>query len=101
MALGSCLGYAPRDNHGRTAGEIGFDQSRAGSMWFKEDRTNAAARMMTLEAKAICSTCPVQSDCLTYAMDGRVDDGVWGGTTGKERKAMRRKARITSMAAVG
>jgi hypothetical protein len=41
------------------------------------------------EAKRVCRTCPAQTQCLAWALDNRVIDGVWGGTTGEERHAMR------------
>jgi len=35
-------------------------------------------------AKAVCATCPVQADCLAYAL--RLDQpGIWGNTTARER----------------
>lgn len=40
------------------------------------------------EAKAICATCPVQAQCLKFAIDNDERDGVWGGLTAKERKAL-------------
>jgi WhiB family redox-sensing transcriptional regulator len=44
-------------------------------------------------AKEICRRCEVQIECLTYALTvpGGVD-GVWGGTTAKERRAIKRVA---------
>ena len=40
-------------------------------------------------ARAVCAACPVTEPCLAYAM-GDVDTmGVWGGTTGRQRRAMR------------
>lgn len=41
-------------------------------------------------AKAICATCPdaTREACLQYAL-ARGEDGIWGGTTGRERRAMR------------
>lgn len=36
----------------------------------------------------ICATCQVRQECLTWAMD-RGEDGVWGGTTSNDRRAMR------------
>ena len=42
------------------------------------------------EAKALCSACAVQLDCLRFAIANAVD-GIWGGTTAKERQAIRRK----------
>lgn len=55
----------------------------------------AAERMATLEVKEFCHGCEVEADCLLYALDGRLDHGVWGGATEDEREAMlsRRRAR--------
>ena len=41
-------------------------------------------------AKAICSSCPVASICLSYAIDNE-NYGVWGGYTPAERSKMRTK----------
>lgn len=43
------------------------------------------------EARAICEPCPVKAECLQYAID--LDshlEGVWGGTTERERRGLRR-----------
>lgn len=37
------------------------------------------------QAKAICHTCPVQADCLVFAIDNKENDGIWGGATTHER----------------
>lgn len=42
-------------------------------------------------AKAICATCPVRLQCLAYALRLHMDDGIWGGTSPKERRQIRRK----------
>jgi WhiB family redox-sensing transcriptional regulator len=39
-------------------------------------------------AKAVCSRCSVHASCLSYAM-ATMPEGVWGGTTGEERRGMR------------
>ena len=44
------------------------------------------------EAKRICRECPVQRQCLKYAMEAPVDHGVWGGLTERERRRRRRLA---------
>jgi WhiB family redox-sensing transcriptional regulator len=46
-------------------------------------------------AKAICARCPVQPQCLAYAL--RVDEtlGIWGGYTEVERR--RRAAAIVNV----
>jgi len=42
-------------------------------------------------AKAICSGCVVRTDCLADALDNRVEFGVWGGMTERERRALLRR----------
>lgn len=46
-------------------------------------------------AKRVCEDCPVQSDCLEYAIEHRIDHGVWGGTSERQRRRII-KARSTS-----
>lgn len=41
-------------------------------------------------AIAVCRTCSVQAACLAAALDAGECDGVWGGTSPAERRAMRR-----------
>ncbi|WP_427925192.1 WhiB family transcriptional regulator [Streptomyces sp. cg40] len=41
------------------------------------------------EAKAVCGRCPVAERCLEWAMRVGQTDGIWGGTTEKERRTMR------------
>lgn len=45
-------------------------------------------------AKQVCSQCPVQQRCLDYAVDTREFEGVWGGLTGNERRAVHRRRRV-------
>jgi WhiB family redox-sensing transcriptional regulator len=57
--------------------------------WFPERGRIAAA------ARRICGTCPVRAQCLDYALSGAdtwhgISTGIWGGTTPRERAAMRR-----------
>ena len=42
------------------------------------------------EAAAICRGCPVALECLADALDHRVEFGVWGGLTERERRAVLR-----------
>lgn len=44
------------------------------------------------DAKEICERCPVQDACLAYALGNADDWGVWGGTTGPERRRMRARS---------
>ncbi len=41
--------------------------------------------------KQICSGCPVRTECLAEALDGRIEFGVWGGLTERERRALLRR----------
>lgn len=48
-------------------------------------------------AKAVCLGCPVRTECLADALDNRVEFGVWGGMTERERRALlRRRPDVTS-----
>jgi WhiB family redox-sensing transcriptional regulator len=42
------------------------------------------ARVQIGAAKAVCARCPVQANCLSYALINQ-PDGIWGGTTREER----------------
>ena len=44
-------------------------------------------------AKRTCAACDVTTACLAYALADPSLEGVWGGTSVRERQAMRRKAR--------
>lgn len=43
-----------------------------------------------LNAKAICSVCPVLKECLTYSLERREKEGVWGGTDPRTRRTLSR-----------
>lgn len=42
-------------------------------------------------AKAVCASCPVQEDCLSYAVELNQTEGIWGGHTPSERRTIRRR----------
>lgn len=42
------------------------------------------------EARQFCRACPVRTECLAHALDHRIEFGVWGGMTERERRALLR-----------
>ncbi len=47
-------------------------------------------------ARRICSDCVVKGPCLEYALLNRIDHGVWGGTSERERRRIARRRRLTA-----
>lgn len=45
-------------------------------------------------ARAICADCPVKTPCLEYALENKVDHGVWGGASERERRRIARRRRL-------
>lgn len=36
----------------------------------------------------VCEQCKVQVDCLNYALDNHIASGIWGGKSGRQRRAI-------------
>jgi WhiB family transcriptional regulator, redox-sensing transcriptional regulator len=51
------------------------------------------------QARAICRTCPVIEQCLEHAMDWPETDGIWGGTTPRQRRTIRQRRRRSLLSA--
>ena len=49
------------------------------------------ALQQTMAAKAICATCRVRRECLAFALRTGQVHGIWGGTTERDRAAVRRR----------
>lgn len=43
------------------------------------------------DAKAICSTCRVREHCLQFALQQRIDHGIYGGLTEGERRRIHQR----------
>jgi WhiB family redox-sensing transcriptional regulator len=43
------------------------------------------------KAKLVCLGCPVRMECLAEALDNKIEFGVWGGMTERERRALLRR----------
>lgn len=60
--------------------------------FFLDTSRLARDRLAVEEARSVCRSCPVQVDCLEHAL-ATAAQGVWGGTTGKEREGIVRSRR--------
>ena len=63
-------------------------------LFFSETRKSVARK-----AKEVCAKCPVQRECLEYAI-AEDEIGIWGGKTTNERRKIRRKRNLTARLSV-
>ncbi|WP_414169116.1 WhiB family transcriptional regulator [Streptoverticillium reticulum] len=61
----------------------GMDVEDADATFFPLPRDHEAIA----EAKELCAACPVRRECLNYALENDLKDGIWGGVTEAERRA--------------
>jgi WhiB family redox-sensing transcriptional regulator len=55
--------------------------------WFPEGLRNLGVRVEdTIVAKTLCGQCVHQMDCLQFALDNGIGDGIWGGLLPEERR---------------
>jgi len=47
-------------------------------------------------ARRICATCPVKEQCLEHALVNRIDHGVWGGASERERRRILKRRRTAA-----
>ena len=61
-----------------------------GILFFGLDDNESALERRSREeqAKSICDTCGVRSECLAYALATKEPYGIWGGLTELERKSL-------------
>jgi WhiB family transcriptional regulator, redox-sensing transcriptional regulator len=57
-------------------------------LFFPVGTTGPALRQVQ-EAIRICQDCPARTECLSWALEHGITDGVWGGTTVEQRRAIR------------
>jgi WhiB family redox-sensing transcriptional regulator len=86
----------PHDEHGSSP--LVAEEDDMESTWMSEG--NCADKPPSLffpsdgvgvdVARKVCADCPVKSPCLEYALEHRIDHGVWGGTSERERRRILR-----------
>lgn len=50
-------------------------------------------------ARKICAACTMQARCLEYALMNRIDHGVWGGTSERQRRRILKQRRLEAATA--
>lgn len=46
------------------------------------------------KAKRICAECPVRMECLEYALENKVNHGIWGGASERQRRKMLKSRKL-------
>ena len=55
-------------------------------VFFPEDIVEPESRAIAVKtAKALCHSCPIIEECMTYALETNQRYGIWGGTSSDER----------------
>jgi WhiB family redox-sensing transcriptional regulator len=65
-------------------------KGRTDLSWFSDSPAMARAQKAAIE---VCHTCPVELDCLRYAVANGEQHGIWGGLTEDQRIHLRRDRR--------
>ena len=47
-------------------------------------------------ARRLCAGCPVREPCLEYALENRIEHGVWGGCSERERRRILKRRRVAA-----
>ena len=81
-----------RDDHDDRWMQSGLCRHVSPSTFFPNDGVGVEV------ARRICASCPVQSPCLEYALRERIDHGVWGGTSERERRRILKQRRLSEPA---
>lgn len=66
-------------------------------LFFPVSEMGPGARQVA-RAKAVCASCPVRTECLAYALDAGLDNGIFGGMTEQERRSLIRSRRRAEVA---
>ncbi len=51
-------------------------------------------------ARAVCAQCSVRAQCLEYALNNKEQFGIWGGTSERERRRIRKERATRRLRAV-
>lgn len=60
------------------------------NLFFDDPEDNSASHFKREYAKGICAQCPVSTECLNFAIDNDIRDGIYGGITYRNRLNIKR-----------
>lgn len=63
------------------------------AIFFVDDELGPVLELGPAQAGWWCARCPVRETCLEYALRLRLEHGIFGGTSARERRGMMRKRR--------
>jgi WhiB family redox-sensing transcriptional regulator len=105
-APGSSERRAPEAERGRTAAAPVLPRAAVNGEWRSRGACVTAdpdlffpissvgpAAIQIAKAKAVCATCQVQRECLSFALETHQVHGIWGGMSAEERLLLRRRSR--------
>lgn len=72
-----------------------MDRARCASMgprWFFGETAEDAG-----VAKTICLRCPVMGACANYALTNKIEHGVWGATSARDRRKILKQRRLARL----
>lgn len=84
-------GHTGAGSNGAGAGMQDDWQSRARCRGLESEQFFVRGSTQARHAIAVCDRCTVRAECLRYAVENRVDFGVWGGMTERQRRAYQRR----------
>ena len=92
----------PRGDHDARAGDSHGPDHRTPPWMIRASCREAPAGMFFPSdgvgvdvARRVCAGCPVKAECLEYALEYRIEHGVWGGCSERERRRILRQRRLT------
>lgn len=81
------------DDHATPDGEVWMLQAKCRGVlpgdFFPSDGVGVE------RAQQVCDGCPVREPCLEYALEHRIEHGVWGGASERERRRILRRRSLT------
>lgn len=52
----------------------------------KKQEEDAEERLAVWVVPKFCAGCPAQAGCARFAVENKIDHGIWGGLTSRERR---------------